>query len=345
MKQKTRPDPARSVLAFVTDPILGPSNMWKDEFLKLMSGTTIDLEQIERAQILKEQNIPSSLYKFRAINEYSLQNLLSDTVWVCSASNYNDPYDCALTLNTQLLRAATGRVQFDSIVENSSLEKHLTPGMLKEAKNAEDPLGLISCELLKQEPSIKEEDHEYIMEALKSVMEDVGDDLIKSFNDYSQRGMKVCSFSERNDSIVMWGHYANSHTGFCIEYPIDVLGPNDPRRRALFPVTYSSELFDATPYFLQYIESHDFNNLFGLISGSRKAPDWSYEEEWRLLLPMGDSFDDRDYLMPKPAAIYLGTRISVEDEKKVREIAESKSIEIKKMKLSQREFKLVPGDK
>ncbi len=80
--------------------------------------------------------------------------------------------------------------------------------------------------------------------------------------------------------------------------------------------------------FYKNIESQDFNNLFGLIAGSRKALDWSYEEEWRLLLPMGDSCEDSNYLMPKPTAIYLGTHISVEDEKKIREIAESKSIEV-----------------
>jgi hypothetical protein len=318
--------------------------MWKDEFLKLMSGTTIDGGSIEKAQRLKDSHIPEYLYKFRGVNEYSLQNLESDTVWVCSATNYNDPYDCASTLNVPLLTARSSKLNFSDAGKHGGLDKHLTESELAQAQAAEDPMREIALALFRKEKTIKESDYEKLLEGINSALLNVGDDMIRSLNSISQQGMKVCSFSERNDSIVMWGHYAVSHTGFCLEYPIKSLAPGDPRRSSLFPVTYSPELFDATPYLLQSMETEGFNNLFGMMAGARKAPDWSYEEEWRLLLPMGESFHDQNYQMPTPTTIYLGTRISEQHEEKIREVGARRGIPVKKMKLSQREFKLVPED-
>jgi hypothetical protein len=35
-------------------------------------------------------------------------------------------------------------------------------------------------------------------------------------DDYFRKRMYVCSFSEINDSILMWSHYAKNHTGPCV---------------------------------------------------------------------------------------------------------------------------------
>jgi hypothetical protein len=35
-----------------------------------------------------------------------------------------------------------------------------------------------------------------------------------------QKATKLCSFSECNDSILMWSHYAKDHKGFCVEYDL-----------------------------------------------------------------------------------------------------------------------------
>ena len=53
--------------------------------------------QFERAFALKRINLPKKIYKYRAINEYALENIQSDSVWLCSPDSYNDPYDCAIT--------------------------------------------------------------------------------------------------------------------------------------------------------------------------------------------------------------------------------------------------------
>lgn len=158
-------------------------------------------------------------------------------------------------------------------------------------------------------------------------------------NLFLQKSMKLCSFSSRNDSIVMWGHYASSHTGFCIEYDISKLPKDDIRRIILYPVIYSERLFDVTSQ-ISASRHGKFNNLFGMVVSTHKSPDWSYENEWRFVLPLGDACDDMNYNMPIPSAIYLGTRISEENENKIREIASAKSIPTFKMKMSENKFKL-----
>lgn len=46
--------------------------MWIEEFLRLMTDSTITLDAIDRAYVLKDRNLPSKIYKFRAINDFSV---------------------------------------------------------------------------------------------------------------------------------------------------------------------------------------------------------------------------------------------------------------------------------
>jgi hypothetical protein len=41
----------------------------------------------------------------------------------------------------------------------------------------------------------------------------------------TQRGIRACCFSETHANSKMWGHYASSHTGFCVQYRTLELDP------------------------------------------------------------------------------------------------------------------------
>lgn len=166
---------------------------------------------------------------------------------------------------------------------------------------------------------------------------------IPRMNSLIQRGMKICSFSSRLDSVVMWGHYANSHSGFVMEYDVTTWPPGDIRRRMLHPVIYSHRLFDTTKYHLQAIGKRGFNNLFSAIAAIHKSPDWSCENEWRFVLPLGKSLSDQNYPIPTPSAIYMGSRISANDRSIIMRIAERKGIPVSEMSLSPFEFRLIPN--
>lgn len=92
-------------------------------------------------------------------------------------------------------------------------------------------------------------------------------------------------FSEDYKSILMWSHYANSHTGFCIEY--DFLKPPQIIINSLFPILYNDFRPNITHEILKYIKNHQ-NDEFGNIlffTYLNKAEVWSYEKEWRIIFP------------------------------------------------------------
>jgi len=53
-------------------------------------------------------------------------------------------------------------------------------------------------------------------------------------------------------------------------------------------VIYREEMFDATPYYLAAKEDlTSFNNLHPMLQALYKAPEWAYEQEWRLVFSGG----------------------------------------------------------
>lgn len=318
--------------------------MWIDEFLELMTQSTIDRVAIDKAYCLKDTHLPKKIYKFRVVNEYALSNLEGDTVWLCSAEKYNDPYECATTWSTEELLRQAGRVNLKKIIERTGLDGHLSTAELDLVRATADPIKEVARLLLGRQQGGAEKQQEELIEALSDVSNKIARQHIPRFNQFAQRGMKICSFSSRIDSVVMWGHYAQSHTGFAIEYDVEKWPHGDIQRRILHPVIYREELFDSTKYHMEALSSGQFNNLFGAIAAIHKSPDWSYENEWRFVIPMGESFLDQNYPIHKPSAVYIGSRITPENKTRISEIAAAKGIPIYQMSLSTSEFKLLPEE-
>jgi hypothetical protein len=103
------------------------------------------------------------------------------------------------------------------------------------------------------------------------------------------RSVGILSLSEVPDSLLMWAHYAAEHRGFAIgfdtthEFFNRTLHPSDPAR-SLRPVEYVTDrprraiLTDPVDEGRFLVElARDFFLV--------KSPDWSYEREWRMLLP------------------------------------------------------------
>lgn len=162
------------------------------------------------------------------------------------------------------------------------------------------------------------------------------------FNETIKKGYKICSLSERVDSMLMWSHYAKNHTGFVMEYDFNSLPLSDVRSRSLWPVIYDDKLFDASRFMREQSESGAYNNLFGIIASIHKAKDWQYEQEWRLIIPLGPDEPPFNYSVPTPKAIYLGSKVSNEDRIKISNIANKKGIPVYKMKLSHDRFNMAP---
>lgn len=166
----------------------------------------------------------------------------------------------------------------------------------------------------------------------------------------------IACFSESNDSSLMWGHYADGHKGFCLEYDFkSVIKPCDVNCNiikgcnnfmitpSIAPVIYSKKRFDATAHLFTVIQANikDIIKQSGthmnmyyedmlLISKCllMKSNDWEYEKEWRLFSPplLEPSSDYNVIFKTKPTALYIGARTSNENSNTLRNICKEKNI-------------------
>ena len=103
--------------------------------------------------------------------------------------------------------------------------------------------------------------------------------------------MGITCLTEVDDSLLMWAHYANNHHGFCAEY--DLMEFNKQLQFTPVPVIYSKDrvMFDSLN---PETAEEDIMRVF--IEGiTSKSPEWSYENEWRIIRDdsaCGDKWDD-----------------------------------------------------
>ena len=156
-----------------------------------------------------------------------------------------------------------------------------------------------------------------------------------------QNTYKVCSLTERLDSLPLWAHYAKNHTGFAMEYDFKSLPFYDLMGVSLWPIRYGG-IFDATEMLQGAEIGGEFNNMFALVAALHKSPDWSYEEEWRLVLVDGSNQPPRNFSVPLKA-VYLGSKITDDDAVKVIEAAAVAGVPAYQMRLVPHEFRMEPA--
>lgn len=159
----------------------------------------------------------------------------------------------------------------------------------------------------------------------------LADDLEKYKGELGELAYMAC-FSETKDNLVMWGNYADSFKGFCVEYDIGKLFNSDSEhKRHIFPVLYDKRrplehdikgISNEMKYLLteiaeRDIEHDDLGNLNDILPMFlTKAVEWSYECEWRLIYTNKQIYDEdkkelyaHDIYFPFVNAVYLGVRM------------------------------------
>ena len=119
---------------------------------------------------------------------------------------------------------------------------------------------------------------------------------------------RMLSFSTVNDDILMWSHYAGRHNGICIEFRCTADKPVVDFFAKAQPVRYQEALPRINFYTTPPLEKAEALIL-------TKAEHWSYEREWRIILPHSS-----EYISLPPgiiSAVYLGSRISVENRSEI----------------------------
>ncbi|WP_233967000.1 DUF2971 domain-containing protein [Pectobacterium polaris] len=155
----------------------------------------------------------------------------------------------------------------------------------------------------------------------------VAEETFIKFNNEMINVTRVLCLSERFDSLLMWGHYSYSHTGFVLELDDDndffhQRRTNEDEYGFLRKVTYKKELDIIDPLGDGVVE-HFLS----------KNEDWKYELEWRMFLPAHQATKKIEHgglvfdLFSFPAcmikSVILGCKATDELEKIIRTVLKS----------------------
>lgn len=168
-----------------------------------------------------------------------------------------------------------------------------------------------------------------LMSYLKTNMSSFAQDMRRKFEPTAQKALRTAfetrlgmlCLSETPDNLLMWAHYSASHTGFVLEF--DTTHPFFNQRKSdkdelrhLRKVEYSRLRPVITP-----------DSASGVSMFLTKSEHWSYEQEWRMFLPLEEastvinSADKQFHLFDFPLesikSVFLGCRMSADHRAKL----------------------------
>ena len=174
------------------------------------------------------------------------------------------------------------------------------------------------------------------------------DEMVKTLHTSIGNAVGITCFSETPYNMLMWSHYANKHSGICVEYDFSKLFSTVPNS-LLLPVEYS----DKRP--LLPIEKVVVNKggkieadqskmkllLPALLKSlAIKSDIWNYEREWRHIIFIKDT-PNRLACLPIISRIILGINISADNREKMLEFAKERQIPVSVASMKPDKYEMV----
>lgn len=240
---------------------------------------------------------PSVLYKYRTFNEYSFRLLRDNEVFFSAPNRLNDPRDCRLPL---LYEKGTLKQIYNKNFENL---KYVAPCLTRKERQKEAERMAKVVYANRDDPVRREEFRKGIVENMNKT---VG----------------ILSLSSVNDNPLMWSHYSDGQSGFCVGFDTQKLLQFIDKvalqgiRVLLDNVVYCSRLPQINPYKMSDEE------IFRAMVFS-KSSHWTYEVEYRLMCADRPDFAlvlDSDIIFH----VLLGPNCSRDNKQKVIEILRSR---------------------
>ncbi|MCS0190055.1 DUF2971 domain-containing protein [Vibrio parahaemolyticus] len=204
--------------------------------------------------------------------------------------------------------------------------------------------------------SVDKDEYEEIM-SLSGTLSDAA-----SYYDFAwnvQCGVRACvgvlCFASVEDNLLMWAHYANNHAGICIEFDRTADFFNGKYKNATeFLGEKTDDYYQNigelrnVVYQLErptYIEPSELE--YNTESWFIKSPEWQYEEEQRILLPLELAQKVPDLDIPfypvEPQmikSIILGCQMPVNKKKEIVEHCRKHGIRVREAFIHSHQFKL-----
>jgi hypothetical protein len=314
--------------------------MWKDQFLEYLKQSTVAEPLFEQAIAFKHEHLPKRIYKYRKDDEggYSRKNLASSTIWLATPDSYNDPYDCFLQFSAANMAAAFERGLIDAFVAGYHLD--ISADNVTKAKQSPTPFQTFLQYITSNGKSgaNPKQMAEFMSQTIPGYINSTVE-ILQALRTIAQ----ICSFSAVHDSILMWSHYADQHKGFCVEYDLGKFDPGDAFLKNLYPVIYSKELADLTPWAEKLVScgAGDLTTGVLLLAVIQKFTGWEYEQEWRYIRFQEPPKQDRNRSMPLPNRVFLGAKAPAATIEAVVATCSEKSVPVFQMRMSSDKYELL----
>lgn len=246
---------------------------------------------------------PRYLYKYREMGPFVERLLLGGEVWFASRGSFNDPFECKPRISLDSSKQELRRYA-DHVFRN-------LPSTQRKAK-VRDVVGSRAARAQSDFASVTRQ----LDQALDT-------------------RVGIFCLTAKHDNILMWSHYAKSHTGCCVQFD---LGAGDPVLGQALPVHYQEKCPVVRP-----IVQNGFASFAPTFL--TKSVHWSYEEEGRVV----DLVRGQGARSLQPAAvsgIILGARMSEADETLIREWAAARiaPIRIARAQLGKYKYEVACAD-
>jgi hypothetical protein len=313
---------------------------WKSEYIALLDKPTVEEVQLPQAKALKIQKIPRFLYRYKKFDEHAESELKDGYFWLSHPDDFNDPFDSALLISEDILLKKMFRGRPDLLLGRPWMAS-LTEDERQRVRASEQPFKT-SWEILQANGMLA--DPRSSEEAFQTFIEDcrASDKKVQYVPFASLKNtLRISCFCENFSSVLMWSHYAKNHAGICVEYPTKELLQDPEIAVFLHPVIYKAERFDSTNHF-DPAGIRKPNILSPTLASCHKSPDWSYEKEWRLVIPVrpGDS-NQKFPINSKPSRILAGTKVKPDDLEKIKALAATISAPVSVGEMSETDFSIV----
>jgi hypothetical protein len=178
------------------------------------------------------------VYKYRGWDgKFQKETLLKQELYLSPPSNFNDPFDAAITANFLDLNEGELKTYFDYLYN-----KH------KDVNSGNFIPKQLLLENFKKDKNKFQEEHE--TRTLKMYDKHLG----------------IISMSKIWDSILMWSHYSENHHGYCIGFNLDKLV------RLNYFGSYGEVIYDKQYPKINPIEDIKFESFFKAVY--TKAKEW-----------------------------------------------------------------------
>jgi hypothetical protein len=295
---------------------------WTDSYFECLAN----VENVEGGQrealVLKRSNFPKALYRYRSLRRLAktLEELRDGYVFLNKPAVFNDPFDSALSISWEEAR----KQAMEAILPRYGLDPKVVE-------------------------SIEEKQKELEQQAFESLIRGVlllsygasaSQDLFSLFREK----VGVSCFACNPNSVVMWSHYADQHTGICVEFSGSSILSSARFLELVHPVRYTDNLLDVFRLsWLSSTELHEVRfDVLPILAACHKSKDWEYEGEWRLVSldpSTGPKFSLGSCGI-KPSRIILGARIDPADQVAIEELAQRISVPVIHARLAKDRFEI-----